>query len=238
MGTMVSIRLATRHATRSSTAREAAEAVFERWDARFSLYRHDSELSRVARGDIRLWDASLALRDAYATAVSWRERTNGVFTPHHAHGHVDLSGVVKALAIAEAGDVLTGLGIENWSVNAGGDILTRGDPEPGVDWAAAVIDPDDRQHVLVNLSLGTLPAIATSGSAERGEHIWTALPGDASPFRQVTVLAPDIVTADVLATTIVAGGQAALDDCTGRWPVEVLAVMRDGQLLATGGLRR
>jgi thiamine biosynthesis lipoprotein len=238
MGTMVSIRPGTREAMLSVTAREAAEAVFERWDARFSLYRDDSELSRVARGDIRLLEASRVLREAYATAISWRECTNGVFTPHRADGHLDLSGVVKALAILEAGDVLTRLGVENWSVNAGGDILTRGNAEPGVDWAAAVVDPDDRQHVLVNLSLGTLPAIATSGSAERGEHIWTPLPGCASPFRQVTVLAPDIVTADVLATTIVAGGEAALDDCTRRWTVEVLAVMRDGQLLATPGLRR
>jgi thiamine biosynthesis lipoprotein len=251
MGTVVSVRLGRPGGGASAGGRQpdgralgpqgarmAVHAVFERWDARFSLYRGESELSLLASGGIRLTDASPVLRDVYAIAIGWRERTDGVFTPHRADGLIDLSGVVKALAIAEAGDVLTRLGAEDWSVNAGGDILTRGNPEPGADWAAAVVDPGDRHEVLANLSLGALPAIATSGSAERGEHIWTPLPGDRSPFRQVTVLAADIETADVLATTIVAGGEAALDDCTRRWPVEVLAVMRDGQLLATPGLRR
>jgi thiamine biosynthesis lipoprotein len=251
MGTVVSVRLGRPGGGASAGGRQpdgaalgpqgarmAVQAVFERWDARFSLHRSASELSLLASGGIRLTDASAVLRDVYAIAIGWRERTDGVFTPHRADGLVDLSGVVKALAIAEAGDVLTRLGAEDWSVNAGGDILTRGNSEPGVDWAAAVVDPGDRHGVLANLGLGALPAIATSGSAERGEHIWTSLPGGPSPFRQVTVLAADIVTADVLATTIVAGGEAALDDCTRRWPVEVLVVMRDGQLRATPGLRR
>jgi thiamine biosynthesis lipoprotein len=238
MGTVVSVRVGTSDHTCADEVPAAAAAVFERWDERFSLYRHDSELSRLARGDIRLTEASTALREVYALAIDWRQRTNGAFTPHRADGVVDLSGIVKALAIAEAGGVLTELGAMNWSVNAGGDVLTRGHPKPGSEWVCAVVDPGDREAVLANLSLGTMPAIATSGSAERGEHIWTALPGDRSTFRQVTVLAADIVTADVLATTIVAGGRAALDDCTARWPVEVLAVLRDGPMLATPGLRR
>jgi thiamine biosynthesis lipoprotein ApbE len=49
----------------------------------------------------------------------------------------------------------------------------------------------------------------------------------------VSVAAPDIVTADVLATAIVAGGDAALDELTSREPIDVLAVRRDGTLTAT-----
>ena len=80
---------------------------------------------------------------------------------------------------------------------------------------------------------GTRRALATSGSAQRGDHIWRG--GELAPadFVQVSVMADDIVTADVLATAIVAGGPAALDDITDRWDVDVLTVARNGRLMAT-----
>ena len=57
-------------------------------------------------------------------------------------------------------------------------------------------------------------------------------------FVQVSVAADDIVTADVLATAIVAGGEAALDELSSREPVDVLAVRRDGTMAATPGWPR
>ena len=232
MGTVVSLRL------EDADAVDLVETVFHRWDEQFSLYREDSELSCIARGDIRLTEASQSLRTCYALALDWRERTQGVFTPHRADGVIDLSGVVKALAIAEAGAALTARGPANWSINAGGDVLVSGDaghPE----WSVGIVDPSDRGELIASVPLRhPLRAVATSGSAERGEHIWTALNGEPSPFRQVSVFAADIVTADVLATAIVAGGETTLNEMTERFAIDVLAVRRDGQLLATPGLRR
>jgi thiamine biosynthesis lipoprotein len=72
--------------------------------------------------------------------------------------------------------------------------------------------------------------MATSGTAERGEHIWRRTETDTS-FRQATVLASDIMTADVLATTIIAGGQTALDHATAAFDIAVLVVKTDGSLL-------
>jgi thiamine biosynthesis lipoprotein ApbE len=238
MGTVVSLRTgAGAGVSGRAPARDALERVFRRWDERFSLYREDSELSRIARGELLLTQASPILRDCYAVALSWRERTGGAFTPHRADGVIDLSGVVKAMAIAEAGDVLTGLGLGHWCINAGGDILVSGRPDEDSEWTVAIVDPTDRQEVLANVPLREpVRAVATSGSAERGEHIWTAADG-ASPYLQVSVFAPDIVTADVLATAIVAGGADALEHSTAGFPIDVLAVLRDGGLLATPGLR-
>ncbi|MDJ0337683.1 FAD:protein FMN transferase [Cryobacterium sp. PH31-O1] len=240
MGTMVSLRLgdAEHGATALTAAAQQVETVFRRWDEQFSLYREDSELSRVARGDIRLTAASESLRDCYALALDWRDRTQGVFTPHRGDGVIDLSGVVKALAIAEAGIALTDRGLRNWSINAGGDVLVCGDAL-GHDWVVAIVDPADRGESIASVPLRhPLRAVATSGSAERGQHIWTPRNFEPSPFRQVSVFAADIVTADVLATAIVAGGEAALGDLAERFPIDVLAVLRDGQLLATPGLRK
>jgi thiamine biosynthesis lipoprotein len=81
-------------------------------------------------------------------------------------------------------------------------------------------------------------ALATSGTSERGDHIWNSRGSASSEFVQVSVAARDIVTADVLATAIVAGGQSMLDRAADCWDVTVLAVRRDGGLLATPGFRR
>jgi thiamine biosynthesis lipoprotein len=54
----------------------------------------------------------------------------------------------------------------------------------------------------------------------------------------VSVIADSIVTADVLATAIISGGQVSLDDSTARWPIDVLVVRRNGELLASPGFLR
>jgi thiamine biosynthesis lipoprotein len=96
------------------------------------------------------------------------------------------------------------------------------------------VDPADRQTLITGYALGAgsrHSAIATSGSAERGEHIWRV--GRGAGFVQVTVAAADIVTADVLATAIVAGGTQMLNRATDTWDVAVLAIRADGSTLAT-----
>ena len=84
-------------------AASEVEGVFDELDRRFSLYRDDSELNRIAARQLRLVDASEELREAYATAIAWRRETRGVFTPHRPDGVIDLSGVVKAMASAKDG---------------------------------------------------------------------------------------------------------------------------------------
>lgn len=213
------------------------EAVFAAYDARFSLYRDDSELSRVAAGELRLDDASPTLRETYATAVEWRRLTGGAFTPNRPDGVVDLNGVVKALAIADAGGVLDRAGVVGWVVAVGGDVLTAS-PSPLATEDAfeviGIVDSADRAALLTTVQLhGSRRAVATSGSAERGDHIWSR--DGIADFVQATVVADDILTADVLATAIIAGGRATLDDICDRWDVDVLTVDRVGALLATPG---
>jgi thiamine biosynthesis lipoprotein len=227
MGTIASVDLTAEH----SDLLPAVEAVFGAFDARFSLYRPESELSRIADGTLRLTGASDELVATYARALEWRNRTDGNFSPERPDGVLDLNGIVKAEAIERAGALLDTAGCQDWTINVGGDILTRSDDPIGIS------DPG-RSTLLCAVTLRDgRRAVATSGSAERGDHIWRG--GSLTPphFVQVTVIADDIVTADVLATAIVAGGPDALDGVTARWPVDVLTVDRDGQLLATPGIR-
>lgn len=238
MGTTVSIRIPDAVATAGQAGSGIAQAreAFDALDATFSLYRPDSELSRIARGELLLSDASASVTGTYAAALEWRARTHDAFTPHRPDGVIDLSGIVKALAIAAAAAALGRFGITVFSVNAGGDLLSGGTPNRG-HWATGILDPWDRARQLTSVRLDPeLPALATSGTSERGAHIWSrrGSPGD---IVQASVIASDIVSADVLATAIVSGGSASLDEVTASHPVGVLAVFRDGTLAANAILR-
>lgn len=208
-------------------------------EERFSLYRHDSEASRIARHEVPMTRASAQMRETYALAQTWRADTEGAFTPQRPDGVIDLAGIVKALAIAAAGEILDAHGVVHWCVNFGGDLLSRTD-EAARPWVAGIVDPDDRGSLLTQFRLSAAyPALATSGIAERGEHLWRIGTWDADddPFVQVSVAGPDIVTADALATAIVSGGRPTLELATRRWPIEVIAISRSGQLYTTAAFR-
>jgi thiamine biosynthesis lipoprotein len=237
MGTTVSLRFA--GATAPASVLSEVEEAFRAFDERFSLYRPDSEISRVARGELPLTRAGAELRGAYAEALDWSWSTGGAFTPHRPDGVIDLSGTIKAKAMDAAARVLESSGEADWMLVAGGDILTRG-TLGGLPWRAGVVDPDDRGALLCAVELaGRRTALATSGTAERGEHIWRT--GDSRTpqrYRQVTVLADDVVTADVLATALVAGGPERCPDLLEGFDIEVLTVDDAGHLAATPGLQR
>jgi FAD:protein FMN transferase len=234
MGTVASIDLP----NRDSFDLGPLQLIFTDAETRFSLYRHDSELSRIARRELALIDASAELRDAYALAMDWHLRTAGAFTPNRPDGVIDLNGVVKALCISRAADLLHAARVDDFCVNVGGDMLCSGSTQSGA-WMTGIVDPADRSSLLCAVPLQPgRRAIATSGSAERGDHIWLAHRDSGPEFQQVTVLAEDILIADALATAIISGGREMLDLATDTWSVDALAVCTDGSLLATPGLRQ
>ena len=250
MGTVISLALPAGDARDGGEVLEGAAAavgrVFAGLDATFSLYRPESEASRLARGEVTLRDASAVFRARFADATGWRLLTDGFFTPERPDGVLDLSGIIKGYAIDQAASALESTGIEDWCLNAGGDVLVSGSPAPGTGsaWLAGIVDPQDRRSLLSGFSLGgtgRFSALATSGTAERGNHIWRAGAGRTGPgaleFSQVSVAAADILTADVLATAVVAGGRRMINWATDSWDVEVLAVLGGGELLATPGFR-
>ncbi len=228
MGTTVSLSAS------DEAAVAAIETIFDEADRRFSLYRPDSELSRIASGELRLVDAGSELLAMYAEAVEWRRLTDGAFSPNRPDGVIDLNGIVKAAAMREAGEILDASAARAWTLVVGGDIVqSRADH---VRYPIGIIDPSDPTALLCSVTLaGDRRAVATSGSAERGDHIWLGGELRSADFVQVTVLADDIVTADVLATAIVAAGRVGLDDICDRWPIDVLTVDRRGELRATPG---
>lgn len=172
-------------------------------DVRFSLYQPGSELSRLNRGELQLEDCHpdvtvVARRCAEATAL-----TGGLFDPTTPAGIWDPSGLVKGWGAERASRSLPP--IVDWCVNAGGDVVVRS--AGGVPFTVGIADPDDPMAVVTSVRL-TSGAVATSGTAARGAHLYDPRRNDqaVSPWLSVSISGPSLETCDVLATAAFVAG--------------------------------
>lgn len=208
MGTMVSLDLRDRGPV--SAAVDRVVSWLHVVDRMFSPYRETSAISQINRGTLRQADA-----DPLVTEVLWRcdqlrDRTDGFFDAR-ASGRLDPSALVKGWAIQVAADRLQAEGFRNFCLSAGGDVVTRGLPEPDQVWRIGVQHPREPSSIAAVLEAGEL-AVATSGTYERGEHITDPHTGEPPHgLLSVTVCGPDLGTADALSTAVFAMGRAGAD---------------------------
>jgi len=208
MGTMISIDV--RDPGIPESILDAMLARFEEIEARFSTYRPGSEISRIARGELAEADASAQVRFVLGMCDDLQRTTDGWFDArgHRADGRLDPSGIVKGWAVEEAALLLDEAGARNYSCNCGGDVIARGEPEPGRPWRVGIRHPDHADAIARVLAVRDL-AVATSGAYERGEHIRDPRTGAApTGLLSVTVVGPSLTWADVYATTAFAMGLA------------------------------
>ena len=202
----------------------AVRAVLDelRWvDAVFSPYRDDSDVAQIARGELQLDDAHPLVRAVAKTCEHLRLITGGLFDPTRPDGRWDPSGYVKGWAVGRAIRLLPEE--FDWCVNAGGDVAVR--CPSGEPFRIGIEDPLDRSRVLAVVSLAS-GGVATSGTAARGEHLYDPRSGGAATaLVSMTVVAPTLERADVLATAAFVDGDLALAVAHG---CEGLAVRADG----------
>jgi thiamine biosynthesis lipoprotein len=181
-------------------------------DARYSTYRPDSEVSRLIRGELDEADLAADLRAVLGLCEDLRRASDGYFDirGHRADGRPDPTGLVKGWAVEEASLVLDAAGATDYAINAGGDVIARGQREPGRPWRVGIRHPIRADRVAAVLEVRDL-AVATSGGYERGEHIVD--PHTGRPRRDllsVTVVGPSLTYADAYATTAFAMGLPGL----------------------------
>lgn len=175
-------------------------AVLEGWEDRFSLFRPGSELSRVNRSPARVLAVSPLFVQALEVALDVAAETQGLVDPTLCGrwdeivlaGRVlsrppglalDLNGVVKALAVDEAANMLEEPGF----VSVGGDLAVRGPVDVALPGAGAI-------RVVEG-------GLATSGTASRGAHLIDPATGKPheSAWEQVTASGASCLAADVAA---------------------------------------
>ena len=185
-------------------------AFFHYVDETFSPYIATSEVSRLNRGEIAPERYSDDLKEILALAERTKRETGGYFDILR-NGVCDPSGVVKGWAIRRASDLLRAHGLENFYVDAGGDIQVAGARDDGALWRVGIRNPFNRQQIIKALEVRDC-GVATSGTAVRGQHIYNPLAPD-TPLRDVvslTVIGADICDADRFATAAFAMGRAGI----------------------------
>lgn len=218
-----------RDASADAAAVERAFAWLAWVDATFSTYRASSEISRIGRGELAQRDAHPLVRRVLARCERLRRATRGAFDVR-ATGAVDPSGLVKGWAVERAVALLEAAGARDLCVDAGGDVCVRGGP-----WRIGIRHPreHDRLAAVLELRAG---AVATSGGYERGAHIVdprTGRPPDG--VQSVTVVGPELGTADAYATAAFAMGAAGPAWTTRLAGHGAMTITDDDRVLSTPG---
>ncbi len=186
---------------------EDADRVFD-WlhevDLRFSPFRLTSEVCRYDRGEIP--EVSDDLREVLDLCSRYERDSGGAFRARLPGRPFDPCAVVKGWSVQRAAEMLRESGLERFCINAGGDVVTAGEPSDGQPWRVGLRHPDNANEISAVLGVRD-GAVATSAEYERGQHIIdgrTGLP--AYGLLSITIQAADLTTADATATAAFAMG--------------------------------
>jgi thiamine biosynthesis lipoprotein len=197
-------------------------------DALFSPYREDSVISRLDRGERA---GHPLVTEVLEHCERLREATGGWFDAR-ATGRLDPSGYVKGWAVDRAAALLARAGAREYCVDAGGDLVVRGE------WRVGVRHPRHAHRVAAVLDVRDA-AVATSGAYERGDHI--ADPHTGRPARgalSVTVVGPDLASADAFATAAFAMGEEGPAWTSRLDGYEAMTILPGERVLSTPGFGR
>lgn len=207
-----------------ATAAKKAFAVFKKLENQFSVFRPDSELSRLNNRAGSPVSISPLLFATLKYALKIAEESGGVFSPLRSskkipllaniifdqssgtvtlppETNLDLNSVVKGLAIDMALDCFGN--DQNVMVEAGGDIKTKGLPPKVNSWDIGVRNPADPKKIITVVHPRDC-AICTSGEYFRKTHLVNPLTkksnGRGEKVSSVTVISPTAREADALST--------------------------------------
>jgi len=216
----------------------AAVAALHEIDRVFSTWDITSPMSRLRSGAATLQelegpDAEVITAVLERCALA-RELTGGAFDPWSLPGGVDPTGLVKGWAAGRAMDALEAGGAKVVQVNAGGDIVVRGQPE-GRPWRVGIRHPEQPQALCAIIEVHA--SIATSGNYERPGQLIDPKNGCAtSTALSATVTGPAIDLADALATGLAVGGRTVLEAIDRLEGYEAHLITNAGRHYATPGM--
>ncbi len=200
-------------------------------DETFSTYKEESDISRIVRGELTIEDAQPVVREVLARCEELRQETGGFFDARAAGPEtLDPSGLVKGWSVDRAAAIVDAVGIRDYAINAGGDMVVRGGA-----WSVGIRHPLERDKVAKVVVASEL-AIATSGEYERGRHVLDPHTRAAPEgVLSVTITGPELATADAYATAAFAMGARGPAWTARLRGYEALTILADGRVLSTPG---
>jgi thiamine biosynthesis lipoprotein len=240
MGTVFSfdVRGAGAGTARTQAALDAAVCWLHRVDEVFSTYLPDSQISRMARGELPLSRCDQDVWEVMRQCEHAERLSDGWFSARYegADGAFDPTGLVKGWAVERAVRMLVSAGADAVCLNGGGDIQLHGGP-----WRIGISDPHTPGALAAVVEADGEVAVATSGPAERGCHIIDPHTGEppVTDLASLTVVSPGLTEADAWATAAFAmGGDRARTWLEGLPHAEGFAVTADGGTWHTSGFGR
>ena len=217
---------------------EAVFAYFGYIDEKFSTYKEHSEISSLNRHALALEEASRDMKTVFALAEQMRLQTGGYFDIRHGDT-VDPSGLVKGWAIFNASELVRQRGLTNYYVEAGGDFQAVGKNSQGQDWRVGIRSPFNFNEIVKVLKISNR-GVATSGIYIRGAHIYNPKNGGkpVTKIVSLTVIGPDIYTADCYATAAFAMGKEGITFIENLEGFEGYMIDKDRQATLTSGFSR
>lgn len=155
---------------------------------------------------------------------------------------LDLSGIAKGYGVDVVAGLLDAEGVENYLVEVGGEVRTRGAPGEDRAWRLGIEEPTDTDRDVYKVVDLKRQALATSGNYriffEAGGQRYTHIvdPRSGRPvthaLASVTVLAPTTIEADALSTAmLVLGPEDAMAFARAHEIAAFLIERRDGVLV-------
>jgi len=204
MGMPIAVEIS--KSTNDKSANADIEKVFDYFryvDEKYSPFKETSEVAKFNRGE----KVSHEMTKILELAQDLKNQTNGYFDIVRPDGKIDPSGIVKGWAIKNAANILKDLGYKKFYVDAGGDAEIV-----GKNWKWGIRNPFNKSEIVKVLKLSNC-GIATSGTYERGQHIYNPV-GKKSEITDVvslTVIGPDVYEVDKFSTPAFAMGRAGIE---------------------------
>ena len=208
-------------------------------DMRFSTYKRESEISCINSGKILEHEYSREMIEVFTLAEKTKQETLGYFDIRTPGGYLDPSGIVKGLAIWRAGELIESAGYKNFYIEAGGDILSRGHNSKGLPWRVGIKDPFAPAQI-VKVIIPNGAGVATSGTYERGKHIYDPIkkiPAEGD-IVSITVIGVNVYEADRFATAAFAMGKEGIGFIEATPNIEGYSIDRNGIATMTSGFEK
>lgn len=207
---------------------------FKYIDRKFSTYKENSEITKINRGKIKTFSSDM--KKIFKLSEKTKRQTNGFFDIKK-NKQLDPSGIVKGWAIQNAAKLLKKRGLKNFYIEAGGDIQVSGKNKYGKPWKIGIRNPFNTSQIVKIVAVNN-KGVATSGTYERGDHIYSPYNNAVYDIVSLTVIGPNIYEADRFATAAFAMGENGLRFIENLKGFEGYMIDKSGMAKMTSGFEK
>nr|WP_050498125.1 FAD:protein FMN transferase [Oenococcus oeni] len=166
----------------------------------FSPFRTNSELTLYNHRKIEMTGTNLLFQEVFALSIWAKEMTQGLFSANFV-GKYNPTGAVKGWAIEKAeriqlAPLLSDPNFVAVNLNGGGDMQFSSSDKHNWQWEIGIVNPFDNKKVISCFRMKN-GAIATSGTSQRGEHLFNSSTGRAIPEKNFNVISSSVIGSEL-----------------------------------------